>query len=46
MCGLSAPVYPNLEKLAVYDKKYALYLKTIQCLDPLWTQMQEVVEGE
>ncbi len=44
MCDLSAPVYPRAEKRAVYDKKYALYCKAIRCLDPLWTQMQELVE--
>lgn len=29
----------------VYDRKYALYRKTIECLDPLWSEMQSVIDA-
>ena len=44
MCRLSPAVYPDPEKKAIYDKKYALYCKTIQTLDGLWDQMQLLAE--
>ncbi len=45
MCTISAAVIPNAKYMAVYEKKYALYKKTIECLDGLWNDMQLLVEG-
>ena len=44
MSAPSAAVMPIPAHRAVYEKKYALYRKTIECLDPLWEQMQALVE--
>ncbi len=46
MTEISAPVMPDPEKKAVYDKKYHLYLRTIECLDGLWDEMQALVEEQ
>ena len=46
MSSLSAPVYPRKEYADIYNKKYAFYRKTIDCLDPLWTDMQELIEED
>lgn len=43
MSALSAPVYPNEHTGRIYDKKYALYLRTIDCLDNLWSEMREMM---
>lgn len=40
MCELVEPVMPNPELKETYDKKYAMYLKTIECLDSLWDDIQ------
>ncbi|MBP1558492.1 MAG: carbohydrate kinase [Oscillospiraceae bacterium] len=45
MSSFSAPVYPNPEKTAIYEKKYQLYRKAIECLDGLWPQMQDLIDG-
>lgn len=44
MCKLSPSVQPDPAKKDIYDKKYALYCKTIACLDGLWTEMQRLAE--
>lgn len=44
MCAVNAAVQPNAEKKEIYDRKFALYLKTIECLDGLWAQMQALSE--
>lgn len=44
MCKISKTVYPDPKAATVYEKKYALYLKTIQCLDGLWDAMQAFIE--
>ena len=41
MCRISAPVLPDMEKAAVYDKKYELYCRTIEALDGLWDSIQK-----
>ena len=46
MSSFSNPVYPNPEKVAVYEKKYRLYRKAIECLDGLWPQMQDLIDGK
>lgn len=43
MCTILPPVLPDPAKKEIYDQKYALYLKTIECLDPLWDQMQDLI---
>lgn len=43
MSILSAPVYPNEHTREIYDKKYALYLRAIECLDALWSEMNEMM---
>lgn len=44
MTSVSHPIMPDPEKAEIYDRKYALYLETLQCLDSLWDKMQTVVE--
>ena len=44
MCRSARRVLPRPEAAKVYAEKYALYLKTIECLDPLWAEMQRFME--
>ena len=44
MCRISAPVLPREEYRDIYNQKYALYRKTLDCLDPLWSQMQSLID--
>ena len=44
MVKIGARVEPDPTKKEVYDKKYALYQKTISCLDGLWDDMQKFIE--
>ena len=44
MCRVSRRYLPDPDAGAVYEKKYRLYLRTIECLDGLWTGMQELIE--
>ena len=46
MCVISPAVLPDPEKKVIYDRKYALYCKTIECLDGLWDEMQQLIEGK
>lgn len=46
MCAVSGTVLPRREYKEIYEKKYRLYRRTIECLDPLWDEMQEVIEGD
>ena len=46
MTVISGRYEPNAEASAVYDRKYALYVKTIECLDSLWDEMQAYIEGQ
>lgn len=43
MCRISSAVYPNRDLFEIYDKKYKLYLKTIDCMDGLWDEMNELI---
>ena len=45
MCKIAPPVMPRKEYEKAYDAKYALYKKTIACLDPLWDDMQKLIEA-
>lgn len=44
MCHIGRRIEPNKEKFDIYRRKYALYLKTIDSLDGLWSSMQELIE--
>lgn len=46
MCMFSEPVLPKVDKASIYDKKYQLYLKAIECLDAFWRPMQVLIEEE
>ena len=45
MTIIHEPIMPNKDLKEIYDKKYHLYVRTIECLDGLWDEMQELVEG-
>ena len=45
MSSISSTVEPNISLKSIYDKKYALYQKTIACLDPLWPAMQDLMSA-
>ncbi len=44
MTDIHEAIQPNPELAGIYDGKYALYVKTIECLDGLWDEMQKEVE--
>lgn len=46
MCRVAPAVAPRSELREIYDRKYALYQKTIACLDGLWDDMQRLIEKE
>lgn len=43
MTVISGRYEPNPAVTEIYDKKYALYCKTIDSLDGLWDEMQELI---
>ncbi len=45
MTEVSGRYEVNEEAAAVYDRKYALYVKAIESLDSLWDSMQELKES-
>lgn len=45
MCRIGKTVFPNQEYSGTYQKKYHLYRKTIESLDGLWDDMQELAES-
>ena len=46
MVSVGRRVLPDPGKKEIYDRKYRLYLRAIECLDPLWDEMQRMEEGE
>ena len=44
MTTVSRRFEPDEQRAAVYDRKYALYCKTVDCLDGLWTEMQSLID--
>lgn len=45
MTVVNTAIQPNPELADIYNRKYQLYVKTIECLDGLWDTMQELVEA-
>jgi len=43
MCEISKPYIPNAERKEIYDRKYKMFLRTVQCLNGLWDELQELV---
>lgn len=46
MCRIAPAVQPRRQYSAIYEQKYALYRKTVDCLDGLWDQMQALIERQ
>lgn len=44
MTTVNRAILPDRQKAEIYDRKYRLYCRTIECLDGLWDEMQKVVE--
>ena len=45
MTVISGRYEPDRQAGEIYEKKYRLYLKTIECLDGLWDDMQKLIEA-
>lgn len=46
MCHVMETVYPDPDAVEKYRKKYALYLRAIDCLNGLWPDLQDFIEGK
>ena len=46
MTSVSRRFEPDEKRAAVYERKYALYCKTVDCLDGLWTEMQSLIDAD
>ena len=46
MTSISRRFEPNAAYTKLYDRKYRLYCRTIDCLDGLWSEMQAMIEEE
>ena len=44
MSRISDAVMPNAALKDIYDRKYRLYLRAIESLDPFWDEMQSLIE--
>ena len=44
MCMIAPAVMPDPAKKPIYENKYRLYCKSIECLDGLWDEMQQLIE--
>lgn len=44
MCRIAPAIKPRPEMSRIYDNKYLLYCKAIQCLDLFWDTMQQTME--
>ncbi len=44
MTVVSRRFEPDPDRVGIYDRKYALYCKTVTCLDGLWDDMQAMIE--
>ena len=45
MCPIGRRVTPDMEAHRAYDRRYRMYLRVIECLDPLWDDLQRCIEG-
>ncbi len=45
MSHLASVVTPNPTNYPIYDKKYALYTRLIETLDPVWNEVQALADG-
>ena len=45
MTAVSRRYEPNPDRTGIYDRKYQLYCRTVDCLDGLWTEMQTMIDG-
>ena len=45
MASFSPTIYPDAKRADIYDKKYRLYVRAIECLDSLWDDMQKLIDG-
>ena len=49
-CAAMSPVgrrvEPDMAAKAQYDRRYKIYKRVIECLDPLWDELRQCVEGE
>ena len=45
MCPIGRRVTPDMEAHRAYDRRYRMYLRVIDCLDPLWDDLQRCIEG-
>lgn len=43
MCKVTNYVTPNMEFKEIYQRKYSLYKKTIDCLDSMWDDMKDMI---
>ena len=46
MASFSPTIQPDAARADMYDKKYQLYVRAIECLDGLWDDMQKVIDGK
>lgn len=46
MCRVAPAVLPDASKAEIYRRKYGLYKKAIDCLNPLWGDMQDLIEED
>ena len=44
VCAVTSRLEPDMSAHKIYAQKYALYCKTIDCLDSLWPEMQSFIE--
>ena len=45
MCPIGRRVTPDMKAHEAYDRRYRMYKRIVECLDPLWDDMQKCVEG-
>jgi len=45
MCPWGERVLPDMAAHAAYDRRYRLYRRVNECLDPLWDELRQCLEG-
>ena len=46
MCPVGERVLPDPAAHEIYNRRYALYKRAVECLDGLWDEMQACIEGK